>query len=1014
MRELSPTLKAAQEAMTIDALVKIVLTHGASSYTYDRTRILERNHPEGPWSQTAKVLLDNGDNALTDLALQGYKGVISYGAVTPAGEEYSATAPLWVIAPRFDSSHGGEHQLTCELSLMGIPNFLALDKASRNYIPDEDDTKTIETILTEMLTASLGCFSHCKAYDVVVDSRDSLINTYKPKDSLRIYKGNSRLAIAKKLLGCTKCVMLAKADGKLHILVPTISGEVYASQYSLESGHTFFSKAYRKALVIPNYIYASSPPPTVPNWVTVTSDPYSGEAKDQTDIDKFGARKHTTDFGAGNLGSDAECAEYAQIELDRYIALHDPYYEGVATDPDSIAALATDGFNGEIRAYWQASFESDDEAKLVAEAMLAKVKLNAEMGAADVPLNVGSEVYDYIKVTDAREGGSERTGNMGSLIRHYNAEEAEWRMTFSLGQRPEAVDVMAAIEEDAPYFGRLIVDNLYAKNILADALDMYWIDPDGTIDLSKIGDNLDNLPDGEVFARVKTLHLDAGEIKLDEHILYKAGYNPTTKFDLDIDTLDEIPEGLIYQRVKSAALTAGGLVILDNVYVDWDEGTYGLVKATDISAGHILLSSVEQTSSYRTVTDTEKEDWASGIQEAIAAAAGAQETADGKILSFYQDSAPTSGMSLGDFWIDTNDKNKIYRYNGTSWVLARDTDIAQAISAAAGAQATADGKVVTFYQDSAPTAEGVGDLWVDTNDNNKLYRWNGSSWAQVVWMLDAIQDGTYSKVLTTDISAGHIKLSEVIQTSSYRTVTDANKTTWTGKPEDMDEIGEGSTYGRIKQTDIYAGHIKLWTCEGDLGDIDGDLDDISDGSTYGKLRKTDIDAGHIKLTSYTRVVGEWYNESGVEIDATHGINIYGKANALTTRATKTGTIQCYVGSDGKIYAGAGAVSLDSGGIIIKGAKLTLKDSGGGHAAELYVDTSGNLRLDPWGYAKVKHILPVSDYTYWLGNVDNAFRRIYGNPVVPTTGDATEGCIKVRGASTGDIYVYSNGGWRPNT
>ncbi|GAJ20998.1 unnamed protein product, partial [marine sediment metagenome] len=70
---------------------------------------------------------------------------------------------------------------------------------SRNYIPDEDDTKTIETLLIEILGASLGCFSHCKAYEVVVDSRDSLINTYKPKDSLRIYKGNSRLAIAKKL-----------------------------------------------------------------------------------------------------------------------------------------------------------------------------------------------------------------------------------------------------------------------------------------------------------------------------------------------------------------------------------------------------------------------------------------------------------------------------------------------------------------------------------------------------------------------------------------------------------------------------------------------------------------------------------------------------------------------------------------------------------------------------------------------------------------------------------------------
>ncbi len=60
--------------------------------------------------------------------------------------------------------------------------------------------------------------------------------------------------------------------------------------------------------------------------------------------------------------------------------------------------------------------------------------------------------------------------------------------------------------------------------------------------------------------------------------------------------------------------------------------------------------------------------------------------------------------------------------------------------------------------------------------------------------------------------------------------------------------------------------------------------------------------------------GEWYDESGVEIDATHGINIYGADAALTTRATKAGTIQCKVDSSGRIVAGAGAVQLDAEGI----------------------------------------------------------------------------------------------------
>lgn len=43
-------------------------------------------------------------------------------------------------------------------------------------------------------------------------------------------------------------------------------------------------------------------------------------------------------------------------------------------------------------------------------------------------------------------------------------------------------------------------------------------------------------------------------------------------------------------------------------------------------------------------------------------------------------------------------------------------------------QSVAESKNVTFRQSTTPTAEAVGDLWVDTSDDNKLHRWNGTSW----------------------------------------------------------------------------------------------------------------------------------------------------------------------------------------------------------------------------------------------------------------------------------------------
>ncbi|MGC9309000.1 MAG: hypothetical protein ACP5FL_09545, partial [Thermoplasmatota archaeon] len=93
-----------------------------------------------------------------------------------------------------------------------------------------------------------------------------------------------------------------------------------------------------------------------------------------------------------------------------------------------------------------------------------------------------------------------------------------------------------------------------------------------------------------------------------------------------------------------------------------------------------------------------------------------------------------------------------------------------------------------------------------------------------------------------------------------------------------------------------------------------DLDDLGDGTTYGRLLKTDISSGHIKLTSNVVASGQWYDESGVEIDATHGINIYGQDAAFTTRATKTGTIQCKVDASGAIVAGGGNVLLNADGL----------------------------------------------------------------------------------------------------
>lgn len=99
-------------------------------------------------------------------------------------------------------------------------------------------------------------------------------------------------------------------------------------------------------------------------------------------------------------------------------------------------------------------------------------------------------------------------------------------------------------------------------------------------------------------------------------------------------------------------------------------------------------------------------DFVTATQNGIASA---QETADSRITTFYQATQPTANTE-GDLWIDTDDSNKLYRWNGFSWMSIRDADIQNALTAAGNAQATADRKKQTFI--STPTTPYyVGDTY---------------------------------------------------------------------------------------------------------------------------------------------------------------------------------------------------------------------------------------------------------------------------------------------------------------
>ncbi|MBU4488171.1 MAG: hypothetical protein KKI13_03795 [Candidatus Omnitrophica bacterium] len=160
--------------------------------------------------------------------------------------------------------------------------------------------------------------------------------------------------------------------------------------------------------------------------------------------------------------------------------------------------------------------------------------------------------------------------------------------------------------------------------------------------------------------------------------------------------------------------------------------------------------------------------------------------------TYYQDAEPTSGMNDGDYWIDTDDDNKLYIYQVDTW---------EVVSESGGG-----GGITVFRQDAIPTALSTGDLWIDTDDGDKMYRATNPGDDQIIageWeLIDAATatgwahgsditkiDGgkIYTDSVTADkinvnqldalaINTGSLTVDEIIQVGDNKVVIDgANK-----------------------------------------------------------------------------------------------------------------------------------------------------------------------------------------------------------------------------------------------
>ncbi|WP_392889133.1 phage tail spike protein [Eubacterium limosum] len=87
----------------------------------------------------------------------------------------------------------------------------------------------------------------------------------------------------------------------------------------------------------------------------------------------------------------------------------------------------------------------------------------------------------------------------------------------------------------------------------------------------------------------------------------------------------------------------------------------------------------------------------------------------------------------------------------------------QAKKIADTAQTSADGKNTVFYQTTQPPTTGrkTGDTWFDTDDGNRIYRWDGSKWTAAQFGTNAIANAAITNALIADATIQSAKIANL-------------------------------------------------------------------------------------------------------------------------------------------------------------------------------------------------------------------------------------------------------------
>ena len=515
MRTLSADLTAAQKASVLNPKYKVVFS-GPASGTYEQDLILLIDHFEEWWSQRATIVLDNRDGSITT-DFHGAKVVITYGLEPPYSSNTSDAAPLWVEDQTYnmvaktvtitakglpdllaeDRASAAHVQETADLKTIKdlitevvkgtldtrlnsaaysvgdivipiTPNgfvfrvtAVAGDATTGSSPPTWDldigDTTTDNNVTWKNIGKELTVFSHTKKYTVDFDSEDDLLDSFNPADLFTLGLNDTKLYALEQLLQYTKCVARFEQDGDVHILVPTVDGPKWAASTAYTVNDYVTPTTGVDTRFALKCTTAGTSHTSEPDWANdltnagdTVKDPSPGGPLTWTAV----AHDATYEWNAPGEHKVFENAHRKRLIQPNYVVVKSPEgsddsYSGSAEETDS-----SDKTDMEKRVFFDMRVGSNAEATSIATAFLQELQLRAQVGTFSAPMNVGQEVYDYVRVTDGRlsPGGTDdvRVGSVGGIQRM--AGQGQFFMRVALGDHGEGgfIGLDIPVEEAPP------------------------------------------------------------------------------------------------------------------------------------------------------------------------------------------------------------------------------------------------------------------------------------------------------------------------------------------------------------------------------------------------------------------------------------------------------------------------------------------------------------------------------------------------------------------------------------